>query len=125
MSDAATPCSASAWAMAQSAPSRPHAAASSPLLRPRSRARTRSCWIGGGKDLSLSEVNEAAHTIQEAAHPDANMIFGAMLDEKLQDEVWITVVATATASGAAARGTVTLPRAGRRAARRRMNTRRE
>ena len=33
-------------------------------------------------------------TIQEAAHPDANIIFGAMLDEKLEDEVWITVVAT-------------------------------
>ncbi|HWM09896.1 MAG TPA: cell division protein FtsZ, partial [Solirubrobacteraceae bacterium] len=48
----------------------------------------------GGKDLSLWEVNEAAHTIQEAAHPDANIIFGAMLDEKLEDEVWITVVAT-------------------------------
>ena len=32
--------------------------------------------------------------MQEAAHPDANIIFGAMLDEKLEDEVWITVVAT-------------------------------
>jgi cell division protein FtsZ len=42
----------------------------------------------------LWEVNEAAKTVQEAAHPDANIIFGAMLDEKLSDEVWITVVAT-------------------------------
>ena len=50
--------------------------------------------ITGGSDLSLFEVNEAARAIQEAAHPDANIIFGAMLDEKLEDEVWITVVAT-------------------------------
>ena len=50
--------------------------------------------ITGGRDLSLWEVNEAAKTVQEAAHPDANIIFGAMLDEKLSDEVWITVVAT-------------------------------
>src|SRR5215212_17380 len=48
----------------------------------------------GGRDLSLWEVNEAAKAVQEAAHPEANIIFGAMLDEKLEDEVWITVVAT-------------------------------
>jgi cell division protein FtsZ len=50
--------------------------------------------ITGGRDLSLWEVNEAAQTVQEAAHPDANIIFGAMVDEALEDEVWITVVAT-------------------------------
>jgi cell division protein FtsZ len=50
--------------------------------------------ITGGRDLSLWEVNEAARAVSEAAHPDANIIFGAMLDEKLEDEVWITVVAT-------------------------------
>ncbi len=50
--------------------------------------------ITGGRDLSLWEVNEAAKAVAEAAHPDANIIFGAMVDEKLQDEVWITVVAT-------------------------------
>ncbi len=50
--------------------------------------------ITGGPDLSLWEVNEAAKAVAEAAHPDANIIFGAMVDEKLQDEVWITVVAT-------------------------------
>ena len=50
--------------------------------------------ITGGKDLSLFEVNDAAKAVQEAAHPDANIIFGAMVDEKLGDEVWITVVAT-------------------------------
>jgi cell division protein FtsZ len=72
-----------------------HAAASSPLLETTLEgARSILLSITGGKDLSLWEVNEAAHTIQEAAHPDANIIFGAMLDEKLQDEVWITVVAT-------------------------------
>jgi cell division protein FtsZ len=50
--------------------------------------------ISGGGDLSLWEVNEAAKAVQEAAHPEANIIFGAMLDEKLEDEVWVTVVAT-------------------------------
>ena len=50
--------------------------------------------ITGGNDLSLWEVNEAAKAVAEAAHPDANIIFGAMVDEKLVDEVWITVVAT-------------------------------
>jgi len=50
--------------------------------------------ITGGNDLSLWEVNEAAKAVAEAAHPDANIIFGAMVDERLVDEVWITVVAT-------------------------------
>ena len=50
--------------------------------------------ITGGRDLSLWEVNECAKAVAEAAHPDANIIFGAMVDEKLADEVWITVVAT-------------------------------
>ncbi len=72
-----------------------HAAASSPLLETTLEgAHSILLSITGGKDLSLWEVNEAAHTIQEAAHPDANIIFGAMLDEKLEDEVWITVIGT-------------------------------
>lgn len=51
--------------------------------------------ITGGRDLSLWEVNEAARAVQETAHPDANIIFGAMVDDKLdEDEVWVTVVAT-------------------------------
>jgi cell division protein FtsZ len=50
--------------------------------------------ITGGRDLSLWEVNEAARAVSEAAHPDANIIFGAMVDEKLDDQVWVTVVAT-------------------------------
>ena len=48
----------------------------------------------GGSDLSLWEVNDAAKAVAQAAHPDANILFGAMVDEKLGDEVWITVVAT-------------------------------
>jgi len=59
--------------------------------------------ITGGNDLSLWEVNEAAKAVAEAAHPDANIIFGAMVDEKLVDEVWITVVATGFGARPAAR----------------------
>jgi cell division protein FtsZ len=50
--------------------------------------------ITGGPDLSLWEVNESAKAVAEAAHPDANIIFGAMVDEKLEDHVWVTVIAT-------------------------------
>ena len=57
-------------------------------------ARSILLSITGGRDLSLWEVNEAAKAVAEAAHPDANIIFGAMLDEKLEDQVWVTVVAT-------------------------------
>ena len=46
------------------------------------------------EDLSLWEVNEAAKAVAEAAHPDANIIFGAMVDERLDNQVWVTVVAT-------------------------------
>jgi cell division protein FtsZ len=50
--------------------------------------------ITGGRDLSLWEINEAAKAVSEAAHPEANIIFGAMVDENLDDQVWVTVVAT-------------------------------
>jgi cell division protein FtsZ len=71
------------------------AATSSPLLETTLEgARGILLSMTGGTDLSLWEVNEAAKAVQEAAHPDANIIFGAMIDEKLEDEVWITVVAT-------------------------------
>jgi cell division protein FtsZ len=71
------------------------AATSSPLLETTlDGARGILLSITGGRDLSLWEVNEAAKAVQEAAHPDANIIFGAMLDEQLEDEVWVTVVAT-------------------------------
>jgi cell division protein FtsZ len=71
-------------------------AVSSPLLETSVEgARSILLSITGGSDLSLFEVSEAAKTVQEAAHPDANIIFGAMVDEKLgEDQVWITVVAT-------------------------------
>jgi cell division protein FtsZ len=57
-------------------------------------ARSILLSITGGSDLSLWEVNEAAKAVSEAAHPDANIIFGAMVDEKVDDQVWVTVVAT-------------------------------
>jgi cell division protein FtsZ len=59
--------------------------------------------ITGGPSLSLWEVNESAKAVAEAAHPDANIIFGAMIDEKLDDQVWVTVVATGYGSGNGAR----------------------
>jgi cell division protein FtsZ len=57
-------------------------------------ARSILLSITGGRDLSLFEVNDAARAVAEAAHPDANIIFGAMVDEKVEDQVWVTVVAT-------------------------------
>jgi cell division protein FtsZ len=57
-------------------------------------ARSILLSVTGGTDLSLWEVNEAAKAVAEAAHPDANIIFGAMVDEKVGDQVWVTVVAT-------------------------------
>ncbi len=70
-------------------------AVSSPLLETSMEgARSILLSITGGANLSLWEVNEAAKSVSEAAHPDANIIFGAMVDEKLDDQVWVTVVAT-------------------------------
>jgi cell division protein FtsZ len=70
-------------------------AASSPLLETSmDGARSILLSITGGANLSLWEVNEAAKSVSEAAHPDANIIFGAMVDDKLDDQVWVTVVAT-------------------------------
>jgi cell division protein FtsZ len=57
-------------------------------------ARSILLSITGGRDLSLWEVNESAKAVAEAAHPDANIIFGAMVDDKVEDQVWVTVVAT-------------------------------
>jgi cell division protein FtsZ len=70
-------------------------AVASPLLETSMEgARSILLSITGGVNLSLWEVNEAAKAVSEAAHPDANIIFGAMVDEKLDDQVWVTVVAT-------------------------------
>jgi len=70
-------------------------AISSPLLETSMEgARAILLSITGGADLSLVEVSEAAKLVGEAAHPDANIIFGANVDEELNDQVWVTVVAT-------------------------------
>jgi cell division protein FtsZ len=70
-------------------------AVSSPLLETTLEgAKSILLSITGGHDLSLWEVNEAAQAVAEAAHPDANIIFGAMVDENLEEQVWVTVVAT-------------------------------
>ena len=50
--------------------------------------------VTGGPDLSLFEINEASTLIQEAAHEQANIIFGAVIDESMRDEIKITVIAT-------------------------------
>jgi cell division protein FtsZ len=49
--------------------------------------------ISGGSDLGLFEVNEAAEVIHGVAHPDANIIFGAVIDDEMGDEVRVTVIA--------------------------------
>jgi cell division protein FtsZ len=50
--------------------------------------------ITGGESMTLFEVNEAASIIRETAHPDVNLIFGAVIDESMEEEVSITVIAT-------------------------------
>jgi len=71
-------------------------AVSSPLLEDGSVTGARGVIINvtGGPDLSLMEVNEASCVIQEAAHEDANIIFGAVVDPALAGKVKITVIAT-------------------------------
>jgi cell division protein FtsZ len=71
-------------------------AISSPLLEDSSVTGARGVIINvtGGPDLSLMEVNEAASIIQEAAHEDANIIFGAVVDPSLTGKVKLTVIAT-------------------------------
>ncbi len=71
-------------------------AISSPLLDDISIDGARGVLINitGGKDLGLHEISEAASIVQEAAHPDANIIFGAVIDETLEDDIRITVIAT-------------------------------
>ena len=70
-------------------------AISSPLLETSIEgARSILLSITGGEDLSLVEVSEAAKVVGEAAHPDANIIFGANIDHEISDQVWVTVVAT-------------------------------
>ena len=55
--------------------------------------------ITGGPDLGLYEVNEAASIIKQTAHPEVNLIFGAVIDETMTDEVRVTVIATGFEGG--------------------------
>ncbi|MEO6212642.1 MAG: cell division protein FtsZ [Vicinamibacterales bacterium] len=73
-----------------------NAAISSPLLEDASVRGARGVIINvtGGHDLSLIEVSEASAIIQEAAHEDANIIFGAVVDPRMEGHVKITVIAT-------------------------------
>jgi cell division protein FtsZ len=58
--------------------------------------------IAGGSDLGLFEINEAASLVQDSAHPDANIIFGTVIDDSLGDEVRVTVIAAGFDPGSAA-----------------------
>ena len=70
-------------------------AISSPLLETNiDGARAVLINVTGGEDISIVDINEAANLIMEAADPDANIIFGAGIDETMGDEVRITVIAT-------------------------------
>jgi cell division protein FtsZ len=70
-------------------------AVSSPLLETSVEgAHSLLLSITGGPDLSLIEASEAAEVVRAAAHADANIIFGASIDEDMSEEVWITVIAT-------------------------------
>jgi len=81
-------------------------AIASPLLDETSIEGARGILINftGGPDLSIHEVEEAAKIVQEAAHEEANIIFGAVIDETLRDEVRITVIATGFAERREATG---------------------
>jgi len=60
--------------------------------------------IAGGDDLTLYEVNEAAEAVREAATDDTNIIFGATIDDRLNGQMWITVVATGIGGRTSRRG---------------------
>ncbi|HUW17025.1 MAG TPA: cell division protein FtsZ [Actinomycetes bacterium] len=76
-------------------------AISSPLLEASvDGARGVLLSVSGGSDLGLFEINEAARLVAEAAHPEANIIFGAVIDDALGDEVRVTVIAAGFEGGA-------------------------
>jgi cell division protein FtsZ len=76
------------------APAAARAAISSPLLEASIEgARGILLSITGGSDMGLFEVNEAAEVIHGVAHPDANIIFGTVIDDEMGDEVRVTVIA--------------------------------
>jgi cell division protein FtsZ len=79
------------------------AAISSPLLeQSMDGARGVLLSIAGGSDLGLFEINDAAQLVTDAAHSDANIIFGAVIDDALGDEVRVTVIAAGFDGGAPA-----------------------
>ena len=66
--------------------------------------------VTGGSNMTLFEVNQAAAIIRETAHPDVNMIFGAVIDPEMGDEIRCTVIATGfERAGAAPRRTLERP----------------
>lgn len=65
--------------------------------------------VTGGPDLTLFEVNEAAEIIRKTAHPEANIIFGAVIDEAMDDKIRLTVIATGFDSAGQQRPTVLRP----------------
>ena len=67
--------------------------------------------IAGGSDLGLFEINEAASLVQDSAHPEANIIFGTVIDDSLGDEVRVTVIAAGFEAGSASRKPVVSPAA--------------
>ncbi len=75
--------------------------------------------IAGGEDLTLVEVNEAAEVVRQAATDDTNIIFGATVDERLNGQVWVTVVATGLGGSYRRAYTPSLSRAGAAASSRR------
>jgi cell division protein FtsZ len=93
-------------------------AVSSPLLETSVEgAHSLLLSITGGPDLSLIEASEAADIVRAAAHPEAEIIFGASVDDDMSEEVWITVIATRFDSAFAhrhGRGRRTQPREARR-----------
>jgi cell division protein FtsZ len=73
-----------------------HQAISSPLLEESSIDGARGVLLNvtGGPDMALHEVHDAAALIREAAHEEAQIIFGAVIDERLEKELRVTVIAT-------------------------------
>src|SRR5690606_20240875 len=68
--------------------------------------------VAGGSDLGLFEINEAASLVQDSAHPEANIIFGTVIDDSLGDEVRVTVIAAGfDASGPSRKPVVNTPSA--------------
>jgi cell division protein FtsZ len=70
--------------------------------------------VTGGPNMTLFEVNQAAAIIRETAHPDVNMIFGAVIDPEMGDEIRVTVIATGFERAGVARRALERPAAGTR-----------